>query len=422
MRIVLGASAMHGFTPAQVAQICSAAWRDVRPADEIISYILSDGDPMPLVGTGLESVVQSRFPDVSEIELPGSRGERLWMMDDARRVVLDLASGSVWHGVRSNTGSEGNDASCDTNNPWGSSARFSTAMHAACDLVANGAREVLVHLPQMAYTSDLGIGMLEAYSGRQIIDSGVAHAPVADTFMAEKLIQSELTAAISELKSDLSGTSLRVTYPYSLALLGFSGMAYSWINRGVLPAKAQAYERIAGAWAAQIVQAGNSVRTSLLGGDAVSAVSAYSGVGGGLGLLFDALGASFTDLGGWLLSDVNLESLGMDRLADVAAACDLMVYACGPIAVDMPGGLHAFAQVGEDVGVPVVVMAQTSGLRKGELPNLGLAAAYDVYPHEAFEDLDNATIAHSLDAAELKRREHDIARQVTHIAQTWGWD
>ena len=66
-------------------------------------------------------------------------------------------------------------------------------------------------------------------------------------------------------------------------------------------------------------------------------------------------------------------------------------------------------------GVPVVVVYDSGGIRKGELPGLGLNGAYEIRPDRSYELPEES----AQDVAEIPGRLADL---MGRVATTWGWD
>ena len=67
------------------------------------------------------------------------------------------------------------------------------------------------------------------------------------------------------------------------------------------------------------------------------------------------------------------------------------------------------------MGIPVVVVYDSGGIRKGELPGLRLNGAYEIRPDRSYEIPEENT----QDVADIPRR---LAALMGRVATTWGWD
>ncbi|KTF04892.1 MULTISPECIES: hypothetical protein [Trueperella] len=361
MHVTLVCSALPGMGPRAVCERASAAWREVRPYDDVLALLTSEGAAVAHAGTGLDDVVQSRHLSARAVEVGAGAERRVhWVWDGG--AMIDLADSFSWNG-----------------RPEGSTAFLGADLLALRDA---GARRIHVHLPDLMSPTDLGRGVLGELAGESLGDDG-------------------LGAALEAARAALRDMALTVTYPSDLPLLGVNGMARAWATRGFDGYRAQDFEREAGAWIHELGQAaGASTRRSLVGAD-IDPRAGYAGPGGGLGLMLQLLGASTSLVGDHLVAGHIPET-------------DLIVYVLGTIGVDLPSGLHAAARSGEEQGVPVVVLSDAAGMRKGELPRLGLHGAYEMRPERFVDDADTL--------ADLSRLPQLVTTSMRTIASTWGWD
>ncbi|WP_054953502.1 glycerate kinase [Flaviflexus massiliensis] len=164
----------------------------------------------------------------------------------------------------------------------------------------------------------------------------------------------------SGLAQRLASTHLLVTSSSEQPLLGVNGLP-RWLDRhGLLsPMDAQDLERHLG---------GNlpaSVRPSLLPGG-MDAKSPTSGLGGGCGLLFEAIGARFAWAG----------DIVVRELERSIPESDLVVYVTGDIGLDLPRSLFALSREAEEHAIPVVVIYGGGRLQRHELARFGLSGSY----------------------------------------------
>ncbi|WP_126415734.1 hypothetical protein [Trueperella bialowiezensis] len=343
-----------------------SAWLSVRD-DDVECLLTSEGQTVAHVGTGLDDVVAARHPHAQPNYIDTAPRRVHWTWPGA--AFIDLADAVSWAGEGS---------------PIGSTAFLGGDILA---LKEAGSTAVHVHVPRLMTHSDLGLGFLGKLAGVEL------------DVLAEPFDLSDIVARARRTLGDLR---LTATYSGDLPLTGVGGMARAWHDAGADGAAAQNFERRAGEWVVELTRAAQRAgRTSLLNGPTINPRAGWAGVGGGLGMLLDLMGGQLRTIG--------------EHLVSVPSDVDLVVYVCGAVGVDLPTGLHAAATQAQDIGVPVVLLTDSSGLRKGELPRLGLHGSYELRPERAFAgDSDDlaaiSTIPPLLDDA------------VARIARTWGWD
>lgn len=370
MKVSLVCSALPGMGPRAVLERAVSGWLGARGGDDVAGLATSEGETTAHVGTGLDDVVRLRHPDATATSPDDDAPRRIhWTWQGG--ALIDLADAMTWAG-------EGD--------PIGSTAFLASDLR---ELRATGARSVHVHVPRLMNRSDLGLGLLGALAGEPI---DVREEP------------RDLTEQLAKAQRAVSDMAITLTYPADMPLLGVDGMARMWDQAGMDGQVAQDFERHIGGWVHELDRAGAaSTRRSLLGGVNVDPRVGSSGTGGGLGMMIGLLGGARHLIGDYLVGSA------------LPSDADLIVYVCSAIGVDLPSGLHAATRHGEELGVPVVLLTDSAGMRKGELPRLGLHGSYELRPERAFgvgvEDMDAiSTIPGRLDDA--------IAR----IATTWGWD
>ncbi|MGV4302795.1 hypothetical protein [Trueperella pyogenes] len=362
MHVTVLCSGLPGLGPQAVVDCAVAAWRAARPQDVVVGLATSEGIDVAHVGTGLGDVVCFHHPHARAVNLGQSTPRRWWRWDD--NALIDLADSCSWTGeYRGSTAFLGEDLR---------------------DLVRSGVKRVHLHLPQLMSPTDLGLGMLGELAGVQLGDE-----------------PRELVQVLADARAALAGLSMVVTYAADLPLLGINGMARLWAERGFDGLEAQDFERRIVGWVRELDYAAQrSSRRSLLSGN-TEPRAGFAGPGGGLGLTFALLGASMAQIGDALVG----RYLG---------PTDLIVYVSDSIGVDLPSGVHAAARFGEKAGIPVVLLTDSAGIRKGELARLGLHGSYELRPERAFLAFDDDAD----DAVEISR----LSEAMGLIATTWGWD
>lgn len=370
MKVSIVCSALPGMGPRGVLERSVSGWLSARGHDDVVGIATSEGDPIAHVGTGLDDVVHLRYPEAQASSPDDDAPRRIhWMWDGG--ALIDLADAMEWTG---------------DSDPIGSTDFLARDL---MELQGRGARSVHLNLPRLMTRSDLGLGLLGALAGTDI---NVRDEP------------RDLGTELAKAQRALSETNVVATYSADLPLLGVDGMARMWDKAGMDGQVAQDFERHIGGWVHELDQAAaSSIRRSLLGGANVDPRAGASGPGGGLGMMIGLLGGNQQLIGDYLVESA------------LPVETDLIVYVCAAIGVDLPSGLHAATRHAEERGVPVVLLTDSAGLRKGELPRLGLHGSYELRPERAFgeerEDIDGiSTIPVRLDEA------------ITRIATTWGWD
>ncbi len=370
MKVSLVCSTLPGMGPSAVLDRSVAAWTGVRGHDDVVGVATSEGETIAHVGTGLHDVVTLRHPNAEARSIDDDAPRRIhWVWEDS--AFIDLADAMTWTGE---------------SDPVGTTAFLARDL---LDLQHQGVRSVHLHLPRLISRSDLGLGLLGALTGVEIDVRGEPR---------------DLGHELAGARRVLSEVNLTVTYAADLPLLGVDGMARMWDRAGMSAQDAQDFERHIGGWVRELDRAAAaSTRRSLLGGANVDPRAGSSGPGGGLGMMVWLLGGRQHLIGDYLVGPY------------LPSDTDLIVYVCSAIGVDLPSGLHAAARHAEELGVPVVLLTDSAGMRKGELPRLGLHGSYELRPERAFgeEDDDMACIS-----TIPTRVENSIAR----IATTWGWD
>ncbi|MFC5369995.1 glycerate kinase [Arcanobacterium bovis] len=389
---------MSGLEPSCVSDAFRRGWARVRPADDHLHLLSCEGNRIAKATTGLVDwyantwdTVVSRSTDEAVAfiaERKASSSARA-----VRRGVVDIAASHSWVGSAL---------------PYASSDFLAQLVR---DLLAESIDELHVHLPRFCATSDLGIGFLGAFTGR-----GVSFYDDVDPQW--------FVAAVEEVRAALKGVNIVVTYGAEQELLGVSGMAKAWTDRGVAGQEGQDFGRHAGTWIHEIkrnlpdlgspagvlhVRSGSAVGRS----DAIlAAAKPFAGVGGGLGFVFDLCGAQI-----WPMSEFAVRSGGGDGvdLSAELAEYDLVCYVTGVIGESIPRGLTLVSDYAQEHGVPVILVAQSAGLRRGDLPRFGLAGAYEVLEGNSWSSPEDHNMCAIVDGEEL-------ANLAGRIARTWGWE
>ncbi|WP_182049076.1 glycerate kinase [Changpingibacter yushuensis] len=378
MKVVLAGSALPGIRAAQTTRIAATAWEQMRPSDEIASWVVSDGISMPLVGSGLDDVLATAQ---SRVEERGSVDTRHFALRTGNDVLLDYTT------LLAGVPAEGSPSSA-------------LVGHDLLWAVDSGVTHAILALPVPGSIDDMGYGLLASLARMQTHLLG-SHSSQESELPAVP----ELATALAQAKERLGGLRITLLAPSEQRLLGLSGVARSWMQRGIEPAVAQAAERRIGELASRVIEASAHTRRTSLLADELTSRGIYAGIGGGLGFMFEALGASIFPVG-----DLTVR----DRLTPDISNADLVVYISGAINDDLPSGLISALDQAKKVGVPVVVVYDSGALRKGELPSLGLNGAYELRPDFAFEPPE------AID--EFGRLQPILFDMMTRVARTWGWD
>lgn len=267
------------------------------------------------------------------------RGGELGVVDAGGVPVPVLTQGDRW--------------TIDVSHSWGEDS--STLGHVLASVLAEKPSSITINLPRRV-RPDLGRGMLDALD----VDDA---------------------SGLAEL---LAGADVLVTSSSEQPLLGVNGLPRWLDRRGLLsPLEAQELERHLGA------NLPSPVRRSLLSGG-LDAKSPTSGIGGGVGLLFEAVGARFAWAGDLVARELSGE---IER-------SDLVVFVTGEIGLDLPRSLFVLAQVAEEHAIPVLVVYGSGRLQRHELARFGLSGSYSYEP----------------DGGDISGLRHAMAA----IAQTWA--
>lgn len=356
--------------------LVSENWRAVRPADVVETFEVSAGQPRDLVGTGLAEITQARYPDLRAIERGGTANNPwhiIWISSARNHALIDLAEVLTWDGQGS---------------PLGSSAFLGKDL---ADLAGRGVRHLHINLPQLMRFSDAGQGILTELTGKQLDG-------------ADPL---EVSQAISVARETISQLTVYTTYSAPVKLTGFSGMAHSWAEKGLDPQTAQQAQQELGQWIAAVTRALELDNRLLLEAEPAPR-SAYAGAGGGLAMMLEALRSRVLPIGTYLF--------GMHpEINRAISQSELCCYVSGKIGINIPSPLTELSDRTSAHGIPLVLVADSAGMRKGELPNLGIHGAYELRPELAYlpDQLDDPHS--SVDIS------HKLAKQIQKTAMTWGY-
>lgn len=368
MHVVAQVAALPGLAPRAVAQIVADSWAAKRPDDELTVLPVSDGFSVDVVGTGLDDV---------------QPGESVLDRTDPRRFVsiagtsalIDLASGLTFRGGE----------------PRGDTRFLADDV---LDLLSRGVTSIQIHVPSLMVGSDLGIGFLSGLSG---VSLDIAR--VSDL--------SRLADALTKAKARLAGVSVVLTYPAEQRLTGVDGMTRGWVRLGFDALAAQESERLIVSWASAIGSTAAGLGSLLLGSSKPDPRSVFSGVGGGLGFTLGAIG-------------VPVHTIGRFQMVGKSAAfadADLVLAVTSAIGVDIPTTVHEAVAIAEESGIPVCLLADSSGLRTNELAKLGIHGSYEIRPERAFLTEVEPETPESIASVP-----ESLANAVGKIARTWGHD
>lgn len=364
-------------SPGAVADLAQDSWWQIRPADAVETFPVSPGWPRDLIGTGLAEIAQRTYPDLRALERGDSLADPwhvIWISDEQHYALIDLADAMSWEGHGS---------------PLGSSAFLGRDLHT---LITSGVRRLQINLPQFMRYSDAGQGLLAALTGQ-------------DTTGADTRTVAQIIGAARQAISQLT---VYVTYSAPMELAGFSGMAHSWAEQGLDPQLAQRAQQELGQWGNTVAQALDTMADRLLPGTPLATQSAYAGAGGGLAMMLEVLRARVLPIGAYLF--------GMYPETDTAISqSDLCCYIGGRIGVNIPSPLTELSDRAGKYGVPVVLVADAAGMRKGELQNLGVHGSYELRPELAF--LEPQPDDPQSSAAITEK----LAEQLQRVAVTWGY-
>lgn len=273
-----------------------------------------------------------------------------------------------------------------------------------------------IHLPRFSKCSDLGLGLLAAFIPDSIPEREDFCADDFNYQTLEELssvvakIRMEHVAAVllsaftrlRQLTQDLSAT---ITYSEEQPLFGFSGIAKSWTNYGVSAQSAQQAEALFGEISAFFEK---SFASRMLLGAPKQMSSA--GTGGGLGFLFNSLGFQVRDLALQLAEN----EVFWGKMRAAVSCSDAVFYLCEPFGAQIPQGFINVSDLAAEFAVPLVLMSESSGIRRGDLPRLGLAGNYDLNPEIYLGESCFSVISDARSAGEMT----GLGAQTTQLLQT----
>ena len=367
MKVALLAAPIEALRAPRVREVSEAAWKAVRPEDDISAAIISDAVPVIGGSAGLEDVIGG-----VEVCRPGGQA-RLWQADTS--ILIDATSAVAVTSDTTDSVTLGEDIA------WA---------------IKQGCTTILIALPAQSSLTDCGIGMLEYLAGTQ------------SSYRCEDFsegIPEGFAADVARACQAVAGVRITVIAPAQQRLTGFQGVARMRIRDGVDPRAAQQLDAQIAAFAEALIEVTSSPARALLG-DALDMRGVYSGAGGGSAFVLEALGAHVYPVG-----DISVRA----RLAETIREADIVVYISSDIAIDLPSGLLTAHELVAE-GVPVVLVYDHGGIAKGELKALGLAGAYELRPDMAFMPRTSDTpVANGEDMATL------LEQRIHALARTWGW-
>ncbi len=386
MRIALTCSPLPGLRAKESLAIARDAWLAKRPRDEIHSFPVSDGIAMPFAGSGADEVLAGA--GATHVEL-GSPGQRHFAYVAGASVLFDYTE--VFDGIPQ----PGRPASSRL---MGEDLRWA---------VRAGLTSVTIVLPVPGSLTDMGRGLLEA------LTIGLTPAdPTSLSSIDNATGNSSLrgcAAVLRAARDAVSSLHITVVVAREQPLLGLSGIARSWMAQGLDAVVAQTHERAFADVVAEMSDAARALPSrSLLAGSAESdpARNIYAGAGAGTAFVLSILGA--------MIHPIGQLSIGPHVAREIDEA-DLLVCVTGQIGEDLPSSLLAGTEVALNAGIPVVVVYDSGGIRKGELPSLGLNGAYEIRPDRSYETPEES----AQDVDNIPRR---LTNLIGRVATTWGWD
>ena len=382
MRIALTCAPLPGLRAQESLAIARDAWLARRPQDEIDGFPVSDGIAMPFAGSGADEVLVGA--GATHVEL-GGPGERHFAHVDGASVLCDYTEvfdGSPGPGRPASSRLIGEDLA------WAATGGYTS---------------VIIVLPVPGSLTDMGHGLLKALVGSPVLDS--PSAPGATSAQTPKSLASLLARA----REAVASLHITVVVAREQPLLGLSGLARSWMVEGLDAVLAQEYERRFADTVAELSEAARALPSRSLLASASQpdpARNIYAGAGAGTAFVIGLLGATIYPIG----------QLSVDNHVSRAIAnADLLVCITGRIGEYLPSSLLAGTEVAQNAGVPVVVVYDSGGIRKGELPGLGLNGAYEIRPDHSYEVPEES----AQEMAEIPRHLADL---MGRVATTWGWD
>ena len=418
MQITAICNPLTGIKSADVAQIFQDQWLQTRAEqkedtrrDHVCTIQSTHGRMTGDSGTGLASVL---FTEIG------------WTPEEC--MLLDFAQTASWNG-------EGV--------PVASSYPLGVQLRQA---LSEQPQQLWMHLPRFSQCSDLGLGLLAAFIPESIpkqedfCTDDFNYQTLAEFSSVVAKIRLEhvaaaLRSALTRLRQLTQDLSVTVTYSEEQPLLGFSGIAKSWTNYGVSAQSAQRAEALFGeisAWFEKVFAS-----QMLLGSPKQMS---FAGTGGGLGLLFNSLGFQVRDLALQLAEN----EVFWGKLRTAVSCSDAVFYLCEPFGAQIPQSFINVSALAAEFAVPLVLMSESSGIRRGDLPRLGLAGNYDLNPEiylgescfAASSDARSAGELTTVHAQTIQAAQANISAQsdstqlhlpqllremTARCARTWGW-
>lgn len=153
-------------------------------------------------------------------------------------------------------------------------------------------------------------------------------------------------------------------------LLGVNGLPRYLGRHGILPeGEAQELEICLGDLSYEPIRPLLNAETSR------PAHTRFSGIGGGLGMFMEALGARVMRAGDWVSSLIDVDEP------------DLVVYVTDNVGLELPAGLVSLARQAQQHAIPCILIYSEGRVLRHELATFGLSGAYSCEPHKGLEGL-----------------------------------
>ncbi len=351
-----------------------------RPGDDVLAVPVSDGIAMPFVGSGADEVLAG--PDATQVQL-GDAGQRHFAHVRGEHVLLDYTE--VLGGLPGR-GTIGSSRMIGEDLVWA---------------VETGLSRATVVLPVPGSVSDMGAGLLQE----------LASANPAEGTQRSRERQPCESETLEAARRTLQSLRVTILVSREQRLLGLTGVARTWMLEGLEAELAQTFERSFAGAVATLNDSAARITSPLqlpLHGrtPADPSRNIHAGAGGGSAYVLNLLGCPIHPIG-----DVVVR----ERLAAEIREADLLVSVCGRIGEDLPSSLLTGTALAQEAGIPVVVVYDSGGIRKGELANLGLNGAYELRPERTYVAGEET----ATDLADLPVRLESLLERV---ARTWGWE
>ncbi|MFT3942919.1 MAG: glycerate kinase [Ancrocorticia sp.] len=388
MRVALTCSPLPGLRAKESLAIARGAWLGKRPRDEVHGFPVSDGIAMPFAGSGADEVLVGAR--ATHVEL-GRAGERHFAHVDGASVLFDYTE--VFDGIP-RPGRPSSSRLIGEDLAWAA---------------AEGLTSVTIVLPVPGSLMDMGWGLLEALAAGPADPTALANESRAAADAPGNGQHGDRAAVLRAARAAVTSLHITVVVSREQPLLGLSGIARSWMAQGLDAVVAQTYERGFADVVAELSDAARTLpsRSLLLGtSEPDPARNIYAGAGAGTAFTLSLLGA--------MIHPIGQLAIGPHIAREIDEA-DLLVCVTGHIGEDLPSSLLVAAQAAQNAGIPVVVVYDSGGIRKGELPGLGLNGAYEIRPDRSYEMPEES----AQDVADIPGRLADL---MGRVATTWGWD